>query len=312
MTQVDGESLQEFRLEAVDLLDQAETSLLALDRGEPFDNHYNAVFRVFHSIKGAAGMLGLSALQAHMHQVETLLQTAKARAGLSKTEIDFFLRGTDAARQILDGKPVAFDYRIQEGAAPVKRPQPSAEAPSPAARQDSLTGRAVVVDDEPEIVEIICEQLRDGGFEAFGYTEAEKALREMKSKAPTVVLTDINMPKMDGYAFQKACREVDPELPVIFVTGKLTKEGLIAALSNGIFMAIEKPFEQKQLLSAAVQATHRYTLLRLLTRTINMVMYQFSDLDDFLKSQGKDEQRQLIQNEIASLKRQRRLLLETR
>ncbi|WP_369676875.1 Hpt domain-containing protein, partial [Enterococcus faecium] len=49
--------IEEFKLEALDLLEAAEDNLLQLDRGATLATHYDAIFRCFHSIKGGAGML---------------------------------------------------------------------------------------------------------------------------------------------------------------------------------------------------------------------------------------------------------------
>ena len=59
------EEIREFKNEALELLDEAEQSLLSLEKGGDFSKTYAAVFRVFHSLKGGAGMLGLQELQSH-------------------------------------------------------------------------------------------------------------------------------------------------------------------------------------------------------------------------------------------------------
>jgi chemotaxis protein histidine kinase CheA len=112
MSKLDEESLLEFKVEAEELLEQSEKSLLSLERNESFGENYNSVFRVFHSLKGAAGMLDLKVLQEHMHKTETLFQSYKTVGALTKRESDFFLKAVDAAREILNGTNVVFDYSI--------------------------------------------------------------------------------------------------------------------------------------------------------------------------------------------------------
>ena len=121
------QDLQELKAESLELLDAAEKSLLALDEGAPFTAHFDSVFRAFHSIKGAAGMMEQTTLERHTHQLETILVGFKQAAAIPKDHINLFLRGIDAARAILDGENVQFDYTPGAESAPV---QP-APAPSP-------------------------------------------------------------------------------------------------------------------------------------------------------------------------------------
>ena len=78
------EDIAEFRAESADLLDQAESALLKLDQGGEFKSHYEAVFRVFHSLKGGSGMLDLKEMQSHMHKLENKLAETKNKNTISK------------------------------------------------------------------------------------------------------------------------------------------------------------------------------------------------------------------------------------
>lgn len=95
------DEIAEFRTEAFELLELAEKSLLALEQGGDFHTNYNSIFRVFHNLKGASGMLGLDSLGLHMHEMEHLLNSSKATGALSKEQIEIFLKGVDRARSLL-------------------------------------------------------------------------------------------------------------------------------------------------------------------------------------------------------------------
>ena len=71
--------IKEFIMESTELLDAAEKSLLAIDQGAPFKDHYDAIFRAFHSIKGAAGMMEMTAVQSHLHQMESRFLDQKTK-----------------------------------------------------------------------------------------------------------------------------------------------------------------------------------------------------------------------------------------
>ena len=97
---IDIEELEEFKVEAFEMLDESEDNLLNLEQGTDFKPNYDSLFRVFHSIKGASGMLGLLDLQKHMHHLEHLLSQVKEQSILSKELSSYLLEGVDGARSL--------------------------------------------------------------------------------------------------------------------------------------------------------------------------------------------------------------------
>lgn len=97
------DDLKEFRQEGGELLAAAEKALLSLEDGAHFKTQYNAIFRAFHNLKGAAGMLELHELEAHTHVLETQLVALTEAHHLTPDQIDFFLKGIDAAKKMLWG-----------------------------------------------------------------------------------------------------------------------------------------------------------------------------------------------------------------
>lgn len=111
------QEMQEFKAEAMDLLETAEKSLLTLDQGGQFQSVFAVIFRAFHNLKGASGMMELTSLQAHTHELETILMRFKDSTSFTKEYINFFLGGIDAARSILNGQNVTFDFNIASSVA---------------------------------------------------------------------------------------------------------------------------------------------------------------------------------------------------
>lgn len=310
------DEIAEFKTEAEELLDGAEKSLMALQRGEEFRAHYDAIFRVFHSLKGAAGMMELTEVQSHMHQVESIFTEQKAKATLEASYIDFFLLATDACRALLEGNRVDFDYTVREGAkpaqvaappaaenpAPVVAPAPTPIADARAARAPaSPTGRVLLVDDEAFLVEVLRDLLGDAGFEVCGTTDPEEALRLIETYRPDVVLSDISMPRITGQELLRRVKKAHPDLPVIFLSGHVDKDALLQGIENGVYTVIEKPFNHVQVVEACTNAAKKFRLTKLVQRSLNLLLYQFSDLDDFLIAQGKQDVRNSIRHELTSL-----------
>ncbi len=108
----DAGILEEFSLEAEELLNDAEDALLKLKGEDTYQEIYNSVFRAFHSLKGSSGMMGFAALQSHLHLLEDFLQKSKGNIEHFRSNVDYYLSGIDASRKILHGEQVSFKYEV--------------------------------------------------------------------------------------------------------------------------------------------------------------------------------------------------------
>lgn len=105
--------MEEFKTEILETLDRAEKALLEFDQlPDDQSSHalYDEVFRAYHNIKGAAGMMEWEELQHHVHQLENVLMQSKQTASIPKHLIGWFLKGNDATRLIMEGQAHQFDY----------------------------------------------------------------------------------------------------------------------------------------------------------------------------------------------------------
>jgi two-component system chemotaxis sensor kinase CheA len=96
--------LQEFKSEAMELLQIAEKSLLEIDQPGHFKQHFNAVFRCFHNLKCSAGMMELLELEVHIHTLETELMNFKDILSIPKGSLSYFLKGIEDARSLLQAQ----------------------------------------------------------------------------------------------------------------------------------------------------------------------------------------------------------------
>ncbi len=107
--------------------------------------------------------------------------------------------------------------------------------------------RVLVVDDEPDAVELLQEFLTAKGYEVIAASDGEEALRKVKEDRPHLILLDIRMPKMNGIEVLKRVREIDREVGVIMVTAVNEEETGRQALQLGAFDYITKPLDLKYL-----------------------------------------------------------------
>lgn len=112
------EEIEEFKVEANELLDLAEKSLLEIDQGGDYRSSFDAVFRGLHNLKGGAGMMEFTDLQAHTHELETIFMSFKDKNSIPKNYIGLFLNGVDAARSILEGDDIKFNFSVEASSEP--------------------------------------------------------------------------------------------------------------------------------------------------------------------------------------------------
>ena len=116
------------------------------------------------------------------------------------------------------------------------------------------SARILVLDDEADVVEIICRYLVKEGFVVQGVSDSKAAL-EMIRRDPLacdLVITDLDMPLLNGVELCGMLRVIRPELPVIMVTGYDRQVSEEQAADLGIRELLQKPLD-RQLLLAAVR-----------------------------------------------------------
>ena len=112
----------------------------------------------------------------------------------------------------------------------------------------------LVVEDDQSLQSIIEESLTDGGFEPAIATSGEEAVTLLKSGLTKyrALVTDINLRgRMSGWEVAKRAREIDPEFPVVYMTGTSADDYGSQGVPNSILL--NKPFAPAQLVTAVSQ-----------------------------------------------------------
>ena len=111
--------------------------------------------------------------------------------------------------------------------------------------------RILVIEDEPDILEVMEYNLRREGYRVTGVRDGEEGLERIRREFPDAVLLDLMLPGLDGL---ELCRRVknDPNLraiPVIMVTAKGEVDDVVAGLEAGADDYIAKPFRPRELVA---------------------------------------------------------------
>ena len=118
-----------------------------------------------------------------------------------------------------------------------------------------MSARVLVVDDEKNIVDIIKYNLKKEGYEVITAYDGEEAVKLNEENEPDLILLDIMMPKLDGYA---ACRKIREkyDTPIIMLTARAEEVDKVLGLELGAADYVTKPFGTRELM-ARVKANLR-------------------------------------------------------
>ncbi|MGB5324440.1 MAG: sigma-54 dependent transcriptional regulator [Pseudomonadales bacterium] len=119
----------------------------------------------------------------------------------------------------------------------------------------------MVIDDEPAIVNALHQLLTMENYHCTKYQSPQSALQNLTPDWSGVILSDINMPGMNGIEFLKRATEIDSEYSIILLTGHGDISMAVDAMRNGAYDFLEKPFSNDSLLESINRAYERRQLV---------------------------------------------------
>ena len=119
-------------------------------------------------------------------------------------------------------------------------------------------GTILIVDDEPEMCELIADWLAEEGAWTVDYTtEPLRALEQVSQGHYDVLVTDLRMPDIDGLELARQARGICPDLSVVAVTGYASVHSSVQALREGFVDYLQKPFGGEEVRAAVYRAMVR-------------------------------------------------------
>ncbi|MDV6283737.1 response regulator transcription factor [Rhodococcus jostii] len=112
-----------------------------------------------------------------------------------------------------------------------------------------VEARVLVVDDEPNILELLSVSLRFQGFEVAKASTGAEGLDTARTFRPDAVILDVMMPGMDGFGLLKRLRADGVDAPVLFLTAKDAVEDKISGLTLGADDYVTKPFSLEEVVT---------------------------------------------------------------
>jgi len=124
----------------------------------------------------------------------------------------------------------------------------------------TVQGRILITDDDHEMAQQLGHLVQREGLTPLLAKDGTEALQLVRAGDPDVLLVDLRMPGMDGMELMRRAKGLDPELPVILITGFAEVRGAVEALRAGAHDYLAKPFEHQQVIRVVLRALNERRL----------------------------------------------------
>src|SRR3984885_10741160 len=138
----------------------------------------------------------------------------------------------------------------------------------------------LIIDDEKAIRKTLSEILSYEGYKIDEAGDGEEGLKKFRDKEYDVILCDIKMPKMDGIEFLEKAKEINPDIPIIMISGHGTIETAVEAVKKGAYDYISKPPDLYRLLITIRNAMDKTSLVaetKVLKRKVSRMQEMVGD-----------------------------------
>jgi len=151
-----------------------------------------------------------------------------------------------------------------------------------------MKAKILFVEDERDLSLIVCDTLRQQGYDVVEAFDGIEGWTKYKTERADLIVADVMMPRLDGFAMAKEIRRISANVPIIFLTAKSTIDDMEEGFDIGANDYLKKPFELRELI-IRIKALLRNTVN---TKTDNVAYsignYRFDSTRQFLIFNGKE------------------------
>lgn len=151
-----------------------------------------------------------------------------------------------------------------------------------------MKAKILFVEDERDLSLIVCDTLRQQGYDVVAAFDGIEGLAKYKSGGSDLIVADVMMPRLDGFAMAKEIRRLSANVPIIFLTAKSTIDDVEEGFDIGANDYLKKPFELRELL-VRIKALLRNKANSLAENvTYDIGGYKFDATNQLLVFNGKE------------------------
>ena len=288
---------QDFLEEAREMLEECEQLFLGLEQNpEDTTQTIDQIFRLAHTIKGSGSAAGFEELSNFAHDFESLLsKIGDGEIEISKEIVDLLLDANDTLKTFVGGLLSDYEFKLdtsklqdqignligKENSAankadimekygvfsmPPKKAKPNESEQKKSGyfdAKESLKDITILIcDDDVSLLGALSNAIeRALGVKVLRAANGRLALEEINNNsdvAISAIITDLNMPEMNGLDFIRELRKQEPMMPVIFYSGYAEMDDLKEFISLGAYAFLPKPFKKDLLIFELKKALKDY------------------------------------------------------
>lgn len=121
-----------------------------------------------------------------------------------------------------------------------------------------MKNKVLFVEDEADLTLIVADTLRGLGYDVVTAADGVEGLDKYRSEGADIIVADVMMPRMDGFAMARGIRKMSPEVPLLFLTAKSTIDDVEEGFEIGANDYLKKPFELRELIVRIKSLLKRY------------------------------------------------------
>ena len=167
-----------------------------------------------------------------------------------------------------------------------------------------INGSVLLVEDDENLGTLLSEYLNSKGYQTTLANDGEKGLRKFLNQSFDICILDVMMPVKDGFTLAKEIREINKEIPIVFLTAKSMKEDALEGFTIGADDYITKPFSM-ELLLMRIKAILRRSLDGGISAndktSFEVGSYIFDSERRVLSRDGKEEKLTSKENDLLNL-----------
>ena len=158
------------------------------------------------------------------------------------------------------------------------------------------------VEDEVFLARIVKESLESRGFEVVMESDGGKAINTFKQAKPDICVLDVMLPNKDGFAVADEIRDIDENIPIIFLTAKTQTEDVVKGFTLGGNDYVRKPFSMEELIARLQNLLRlRNDTLKIHSDSVKMGKYTFQINRQILNNGKEDRKLSFRESELLKL-----------
>jgi len=147
-------------------------------------------------------------------------------------------------------------------------------------------GNILVVDDDPNLLELLRIRLESGNYQVTTALKEEEALKAAQEQVFDLTIVDLKLAQGDGITLMQALHLINPQMPVIILTAHGSIESAVEAMRKGAYSYLTKPFEAQDLFFQMERALENRRLSSEVNRLKNLLKEKY-DFDNIVAKSGK-------------------------